>query len=322
MSLVCGFAFRPDADPELALSVEAAMAAHAAGAVVWMHFNKADTRARRWLESAGVVPAAFVRLVAEREPIERFESAPGGGLIAVFEDFVFEGGPSATDVSPLWVWVSGRVFVTVRSHALFSTDRLRHEARASLRAADGMDLFVRLAGLQVGTVESMRRAMETQVDRAEDDVLVHRLGAHREALAHVRRSCAHLRRHFGPQRGSLHRFLAHPATKLSPAHHAALAEVDTDLAHEMEEAAALYERAKLLQEEHAAHLAEETNRILFILTMISAVFMPMTLITGIWGMNVAGLPGTKDEAAFWWVTALIVVTGLATFGVLFGLRRR
>ncbi len=60
-------------------------------------------------------------------------------------------------------------------------------------------------------------------------------------------------------------------------------------------------RAKLLQEELAARNAEETNRNLFILSIVTTIFLPMTLITGIFGMNVAGLPGLEDILAFWWV---------------------
>ena len=51
------------------------------------------------------------------------------------------------------------------------------------------------------------------------------------------------------------------------------------------------ERAKLLQEELAARLAENTGRNLYVLSILTAVLLPMTLVTGIFGMNVADLPG-------------------------------
>jgi zinc transporter len=40
----------------------------------------------------------------------------------------------------------------------------------------------------------------------------------------------------------------------------------------------------------------------------------MTLITGIFGMNVAGLPGTEETGAFFWVTLLILGAGGLTVG--------
>ena len=64
--------------------------------------------------------------------------------------------------------------------------------------------------------------------------------------------------------------------------------------------AELYERAKLLQEELASRLAENTGRNLYVLSILTAVLLPMTLVTGIFGMNVAGLPGLSSQTSFWW----------------------
>jgi len=78
------------------------------------------------------------------------------------------------------------------------------------------------------------------------------------------------------------------------------------------------ECAKLLQDEIAAALSEDINRKLLWLAIMSALLLPATLVTGIFGMNVAGLPGTKDPASFWIVVG--VMTGCAAITI-FLLRR-
>lgn len=50
---------------------------------------------------------------------------------------------------------------------------------------------------------------------------------------------------------------------------------------------------------HYAVLADRTNRIVRILTVLSAIFMPLTLIAGIFGMNFQWMPGIKQEWGFW-----------------------
>jgi zinc transporter len=52
------------------------------------------------------------------------------------------------------------------------------------------------------------------------------------------------------------------------------------------------------------------------------VFMPMTLVSGIFGMNVAGLPGTEAGSSFGWVMLLIVAAGALTLGALLYKQRR
>ena len=90
---------------------------------------------------------------------------------------------------------------------------------------------------------------------------------------------------------------------------ARLKEVADEFAFLLDDVGHLYERAKLLQEELAAWLAEQMGRRLFVLSLLSAILLPVTLITSIFGMNVAGLPGLESESSFWWVMLLIVGTG-------------
>lgn len=61
------------------------------------------------------------------------------------------------------------------------------------------------------------------------------------------------------------------------------------------------QRETSLAAEVASRLAEETNRNLYVLSIVTVLFAPMTLIAGIFGMNVAGLPGFEDADAFWLV---------------------
>ena len=71
--------------------------------------------------------------------------------------------------------------------------------------------------------------------------------------------------------------------------------------------AALVERVRLLQEELTALLNEQTNRTLFILTVVTVLALPLTIIPGLFGMNVGGIPFSERRGGFW-IVALIVVS--------------
>jgi zinc transporter len=124
-------------------------------------------------------------------------------------------------------------------------------------------------------------------------------------------------------RAALHRLLAQPADRRGPIDLDAWRALQEDLTFTVDEATNVYERAMLLQEELASRLAEATSRNLFILTVTTIVFLPMTLLSGIFGMNVQGVPGVGELApasAFWWVMLLIALAGAVTF-LLIRLRR-
>ena len=76
--------------------------------------------------------------------------------------------------------------------------------------------------------------------------------------------------------------------------------------------AALQERIKLLQEEIAAHINEQTNRSIFVLTIVTVLALPINIMAGLFGMNVGGIPLAQHEYGFWIVVGMVAaVTGIA-----------
>jgi zinc transporter len=58
----------------------------------------------------------------------------------------------------------------------------------------------------------------------------------------------------------------------------------------------LRDRAHLLQEEVTMKTAEQTNRNLHVLAVVTTLFMPASLIAGIFGMNVGGSRSCRTPA--------------------------
>lgn len=66
---------------------------------------------------------------------------------------------------------------------------------------------------------------------------------------------------------------------------------------------------------HFAAVAHRTNRSMQMLTIITALFMPLTLITGIFGMNFDVMPWVHHPTGFWWSLVLMaaLVAGMLGF---------
>ena len=61
---------------------------------------------------------------------------------------------------------------------------------------------------------------------------------------------------------------------------------------------------------HFSAIANQTNENMRILAIITAVFAPLTLFTGIYGMNFEFMPGLKHAQAFWIMLGVMVMTTL------------
>ncbi len=77
----------------------------------------------------------------------------------------------------------------------------------------------------------------------------------------------------------------------------------------------LEQSAETAVQMHFSALGHRTNDIMRTLTVLTAIFLPLNLITGFFGMNFEGLPFIHSGAGWWMVSVLmaIVATGLVLF---------
>jgi zinc transporter len=61
---------------------------------------------------------------------------------------------------------------------------------------------------------------------------------------------------------------------------------------------------------------EQTNRSLHVLAIVTTVFLPASLVAGIFGMNVGGVPWTDDKSGFLWAMAIIGVASIVVYWLL------
>src|SRR3569623_2625425 len=71
---------------------------------------------------------------------------------------------------------------------------------------------------------------------------------------------------------------------------------------------------------HFSAMAHRTSEIMRTLTVITALFMPLTLITGVFGMNFAEMPLLKEKEGFW-ITAGIMAAIVVALLLLFRRKR-
>ena len=92
------------------------------------------------------------------------------------------------------------------------------------------------------------------------------------------------------------------------------------LAAAITDCAALVDRIKLLQDEVYAVVSEQTNRTLFILTVVTVLALPMTIVSSFFGMNFAHVPLQDQTGGFWVIVGFTI--GLSALGAVLLFRGR
>jgi len=83
-----------------------------------------------------------------------------------------------------------------------------------------------------------------------------------------------------------------------------------------DEAMFFQDRITSILDAHLSAVSNQLNTVMKVLTIIATLFMPLTVLTGMYGMNVAlpHLPG-GDRAQFWWIAGMMLTMsgGMLTF---------
>ena len=94
---------------------------------------------------------------------------------------------------------------------------------------------------------------------------------------------------------------------------AKLGEVDDKLHRHLDHLEELRQRAALLHEELATRIAEQTNRNTLLISIVSVVMLPMSFVTGFFGMNTGKLPFSGEDAmGTFWASVVIFIVGAVT----------
>jgi magnesium transporter len=127
-----------------------------------------------------------------------------------------------------------------------------------------------------------------------------------------KRDIASLRRVVLPQRDAVARLARREFEQISEPLSYRFRDVHDHLVRLSDEAMYFQDRISSLLEAHLSNVSNQLNGIMKVLTIISTIFMPLTVLTGMYGMNVQlpHLPG-GEQVQFWWVVAIMTGTSLA-----------
>jgi zinc transporter len=235
-----------------------------------------------------------------------------GGFVAVLGDLHHDFDADPEGFGSLRVYVDAHVMISGRVHPLRSVDRLRRELQRSVAPESPIELFEQLIEQLAETVAGVSAKLSDTVEDAEDEILAGRVQERGGELGRVRRLLARLRRQVNANRSALLPLATRLQGLVNMEQRQRLREAVEHLDAVGQDLELVTERARLLQEEIAGRLGEATNRNLYVLSIVTTALLPITLITGVFGMNVGGLPFEHTGHGFWLVLGVMAATLAAT----------
>ncbi len=309
--LVCGYLFTPG---QSATAIGAEVAAEwlssrfydETESFIWLHFSVANVAAERWMLQHLALPDGFVESLHEPTTAMRVEQADTA-LLAVVHDITFDSAEAEADAATVSLFVDTRVMVSARRRPLRSVDRLRAAVKAGGLFRSPAELLAHLLRDQADVLAAIVHQATGRVDDIEDFMLAHGSASRRAQLGGLRRMLVRLQRLLAPEPAALFRLLGRPPAWLTDADLQELRQSAEELSAAAADSTALVERVRLLQEEAAAYISEQNNRILFLLTLVTVLALPFNVVGSLFGMNVGGIPLGQSSHGFWVIVVIVAL---------------
>ena len=173
------------------------------------------------------------------------------------------------------------------------------------------DLVARLALRAADRIEPLTERLGDSLDVIEEQLMMSR-SYDRGKLAHLRRTLINMRRLIWPQRDVLTTLEIEDLSFLTNRDRVRLREAAARTARLGDEMQTLSERAVLVHEQLLDTRAEQMNQTMLVLAAATVVLMPLTVISGILGMNLP-IPFSDQPWAFWAVCGALAVMGVAIY---------
>lgn len=314
-AFIFGFEFHPGARPrKLSWQDVRETEARASTGWRWLHFNRLADETRSWIEQKSGLDETVAAALLQTETRPRCVSH-GEGLLLNLRGVNFNPGAEPEDMISVRIWATGVLVVSMRSYPVRAIHEIREEAALSDGPLTPGELLARICARLVDNLDPIVDHLRDEADAFEEQLLSSDAKLHRNALAEFRGAILLLRRYILPQRDAVAQLLRENSSLMEADHAIMLRETGDHITRISEELDTIRERAAVLQDQVSGQRQEILNRRLLALSIVSSIFLPLTFMTGLLGMNVAGIPYAGEIWAF-----PAVVAGLALFtGALLGL---
>lgn len=280
--------------------------------LLWVHINRNAAQAQTWIqEKSGLRPLIQEALLAE-EPRPRCVAIDEGILLNL-RGVNLNPGSDPEDMVSIRLWIEKDRIVSSRQRHLMAIEDMRNALDAGKGPENAESIVVMIAERLTARMDPTLDALQDQLDELEDSMIRMASRELRSQLTELRRETIMLRRYISPQREALRQLATLEIPWISRRRRERLMEVADRVTRYMEDLDVIRDRATVINDELANRISERMDRTMYILSLVTLIFLPLTVISGMLGMNVGGVPGEKAEWAFYLTCAIFLA--IAAFEV-------
>ncbi len=278
---------------------------------VWVHLDYASPHAYEWIKTTPLLPDAVRDALQGESSRPKLVKANGGMQLTLRCINAHGDSHPGYQMVAICFFISDRLVVSTRRRSVEAVEAIVNDFERHIGPLNTADWLVDLCEHITEQAGDFIDSLQEQIAHLEDKLLSEH-PVDRPALTRIRRQLIVSRRYLAPQRDLFSRLANEKVGWLEVDDLRRLQEIADRLSRWLDDLDASIARTSLLADELTARMTEAMTQRTYIMSLMAMVFLPATFLTGLFGVNLGGIPGASSSWGFaGFVGALVcLVVGL------------
>ncbi|MFY4808920.1 zinc transporter ZntB [Aliarcobacter butzleri] len=273
--------------------------------ILWVHFDYSTQEAKDWIRNQcnnSIVADAL--LADETRPRT---TLLGDSLLLALRGVNLDPHSRPENMISIRLFISSNMIISTSRRTLLSVTEIIEELREGTGVKSTSEFLVELTYRMIDRMDDVIDQLQDRTDYLEENIIDMKNQEFRTEILNVRRETIILKRYLAPQKEALIKLSNEKISWIDEYKKVEIRETNDQLIRHIEELDTIRDKVILIQEELANSLSEEMNKKMYMLSIISAIFLPLTFLTGLLGINVGGIPGASNDKAFYIFTIILLL---------------
>ena len=273
--------------------------------LLWINLDYNIQKNHTWLKTDSNIDKIVLEALLAEDTRPRY-FIHRNGLLMILRGVNLNPGANPDDMVSLRLWVEPNRIISIWRRKVMAVEDLKTEIlEGDGPKSEGEFLSHLTKMISLRMAESITN-ISNQVDELEEEIFEQKDKPLRIVISELRRQIIGLKRYLTPQQEIFTRIQTEKIDFFTTDDLESLRETTDRLTRYVEDLEEAKERTAVAQDELESQLTSKMNTTMYLLSIVTVIFLPLGLITGLLGINVAGIPGAENPYAFFIVSGLLI----------------
>ncbi|API85837.1 zinc transporter ZntB [Francisella uliginis] len=274
--------------------------------IIWTHLDAKNPQTKKWLNNELNSLDPFISDALLAEDVRPRFTQINDGMLIILRGMNPNKDDVPEDMISIRLWIDKNRIISTRLRSLNLFDDIKKSFKNNIGPKNSADFITTLIAKLSNRMEPVLAALDDKLIDVEEQTIELTDNDLRESIVELRKRTIVFRRYIIPQRDVIEQLRLSNLSWLTSSHKRYLVEIYNYVVRYIEDLEEARDRLQIVKDEISNTLTDKLNKKMYFLAIIAAIFLPLSFLTGLLGINVAGIPGSQNAYAFWIFLAILL----------------